>query len=100
MMKKINFSLPLYFKPTAVLAALALAFALPVQADDKTDFQRANAAYDQGNYAEAKPVFEALALKGYASAQYNLGLMYNNGNGVAQNYAVARQWYEKAAAQV
>ena len=32
-------------------------------------------------------------------AQFNLGLLYANGDGVPQDYATARQWYEKAAAQ-
>ena len=31
--------------------------------------------------------------------QNNLGLLYDLGDGVPQDYAVARQWYEKAAAQ-
>jgi len=29
---------------------------------------------------------------------FNLGLLYANGDGVAQDYAKAREWYEKAAA--
>ena len=27
----------------------------------------------------------------------NLGVLYDNGRGVAQDYAKAREWYEKAA---
>ena len=27
----------------------------------------------------------------------NLGVLYENGQGVAQDYAKAREWYEKAA---
>ena len=27
----------------------------------------------------------------------NLGVLYANGRGVAQDYAKAREWYEKAA---
>ncbi|MDY6490279.1 tetratricopeptide repeat protein, partial [Acinetobacter faecalis] len=42
---------------------------------------------------------ETLALKGDASGQINLGLMYVNGQGVAQNYAKAFEWFSKAAAQ-
>ena len=36
---------------------------------------------------------------GDASAQYDLGLMYGEGRGVAQNDAVAFAWYRQAAAQ-
>ncbi len=32
-------------------------------------------------------------------AQFNLGVLYANGQGVLQDYATARGWYEKAAAQ-
>jgi hypothetical protein len=39
------------------------------------------------------------ANRGDAEAQNNLGLLYANGQGVPQDYAKARQWYEKAAAQ-
>jgi uncharacterized protein len=27
---------------------------------------------------------------------FNLGLLYDEGHGVAQDYAKAREWYEKA----
>ena len=37
--------------------------------------------------------------KGYAGAQVNLGLMYEQGQGVRQDYAQAVQWYRKAAEQ-
>ncbi len=29
----------------------------------------------------------------------NLGVLYQNGSGVARDYAKAREWYEKAAAK-
>jgi TPR repeat protein len=37
----------------------------------------------------------AVAVK---KAQFNLGLLYENGQGVPQDYLQARQWYAKAAA--
>ena len=36
---------------------------------------------------------------GDAAAQYNLGVLYDRGLGVEQDYAKARSWYEKAAKQ-
>lgn len=52
------------------------------------------------------PVFSAsfeetkhAAEQGDAAAQFFLGTMYYNGQGVQQDYQKARQWYEKAAAQ-
>ena len=32
-------------------------------------------------------------------AQFNLGLMYRDGKGVAQDFTKARKWFELAAAQ-
>ena len=39
------------------------------------------------------------AEQGYASAQYNLGVMYANGEGVLENDKTAVKWYTKAAEQ-
>ena len=43
--------------------------------------------------------YELAAAQGHALAQYNLGLMYEHGNGVAQDYEKVRHYYELAAAQ-
>ena len=51
------------------------------------------------NYTKAAEYFEKAALMGYASAQADLGLCYDNGLGVPQNYAKAVEWYTKAANQ-
>jgi TPR repeat protein len=40
-----------------------------------------------------------LAEQGVASAQYNLALMYANGEGVPENDAEAVKWFRKAAEQ-
>ena len=42
---------------------------------------------------------EAQAVQGNALAQLKLGIMYADGQGVPQDYATARGWYEKAAVQ-
>jgi TPR repeat protein len=42
-------------------------------------------------------VFQTGAVRGNAASMTNLGLLYANGQGVAQDYVKARQWYEKAA---
>lgn len=39
------------------------------------------------------------AERGDAEAQYDLGLLYENGEGVPQNHAEAAKWYQKAAEQ-
>ncbi len=50
-------------------------------------------------YATALRGYRPLAERGDAKAQFGLGLMYGNGEGVPQDYAEALQWYRKAAAQ-
>jgi TPR repeat protein len=50
----------------------------------------------------AAPEFDetkALAEQGVATAQYNLGVMYADGDGVPENGAEAVKWFRKAAAQ-
>ena len=42
---------------------------------------------------------EELAMQGDVSAQWRLGQMYYNGEGVRQDYTKAAEWYRKAAAQ-
>ena len=52
--------------------------------------------------AFAAPDFDetmAAAKQGNAVAQYNLGVMYDNGMGVPENDAEAVKWYRKAADQ-
>ena len=51
------------------------------------------------NYAEVVKWWRKAAEQGYASAQYNLGLMYKNGEGVPEDDVEAAKWYRKAAEQ-
>jgi hypothetical protein len=54
---------------------------------------------NQNRYSEALPIFKLLAEQGLANAQFDLGLMYQYGKGVAKDDAQAIHWYRKAAAQ-
>jgi TPR repeat protein len=49
--------------------------------------------------AEDLQSWRTQAAQGNAEAQNNLGSLFDQGHGVPQDYAKARQWYEKAAAQ-
>ena len=53
-------------------------------------------AYEKGDLKTALPIFEDLASKGNATAQYVLGMMYENGEGVKQDYKKAKEWFGKA----
>ena len=62
-------------------------------------FEDGSAAYKRGDYATALRLWRPLAEQGIAKAQFNLGVMYRNGQGVTQDYAEALRWYRKAAGQ-
>lgn len=55
------------------------------------------AAYKNGDYAAAMPIF--LSFANYAHVQVNLGYMYYNGQGTRQDYTQALVWFHKAADQ-
>lgn len=43
--------------------------------------------------------YQKAATQGSAAAKYNLGTMYANGRGVAQDYQQAKAWWQKVLAQ-
>lgn len=49
-----------------------------------------------GSRMEATVCYRA---EGHVDAQYNLGVMYENGEGVSQDYHQAKIWYEKDTVQ-
>ena len=63
------------------------------------DLEDAYAAYERGDYAAAYRLIKPLAEQGNAKAQFNLGLMYKEGEGVPQDYTETMKWYRKAAEQ-
>ncbi len=70
-----------------------------VAASAWADFEAGQEAFEQGDYAPALKEFRALAEQGDADAQYTLGLMYELGQGVQQDYVQAYLWFNLAAAQ-
>ncbi len=63
------------------------------------DFEKGWDASQKGDHATALHEWKPLAENGNASAQYNLGLMYDNGWGVPQDYQGALKWYKLSAEQ-
>ena len=63
------------------------------------DFQAGMDARNRGDFAKAMREWQPLAEQGNAPAQFYLGLLYENGDGVPEDYKKAREWYEKSAAQ-
>lgn len=77
----------------------SLLFALSVGTAAAGPFEDGDAAYKRGDYATALKLWQPLADQGNATAQNNIGVMYDLGRGVPQDYAEALRWYKLAAAQ-
>lgn len=60
------------------------------------DFKEACDFYDRELYDLALPIFSRLADAGHASAQNNLGAMYEGGVGVGASADKALYWYKRA----
>lgn len=56
-------------------------------------------AYKRGDHAAAAALWRPSAEKGDASAEFYLGLLYRNGQGVPRNEAEATAWLRKSADQ-
>lgn len=63
------------------------------------DWDRARTAHERGDYAAELAVVRPLAEKGYPFAQFNLGVLYDEGKGVPMDDRQAIEWYRKAAEQ-
>lgn len=56
-----------------------------------------DASYARGNYAKALKIIRPLAARGNADAQSNLGVMYEQGKGVRQDFVRAHMWLNLGA---
>ncbi len=66
---------------------------------NRGNIEDATKAYNQGDYKTAYRLIKPLAEQGLPKAQFDLGAMYDYGEGVSQDYAEAAKWYRKAAEQ-
>jgi len=67
--------------------------------DDEAGESQGAGYFRQGRYAEALVAWEEAAARGSTEAALALGMMYDSGQGVPQNYGDAFSWYELAAEQ-
>ena len=63
------------------------------------ELEQCKVNYSKYNYSEAFKFCSVAAEQGHAEAQFNLGVMYDIGQGVKQDYFKAVEWYQKAAEQ-
>lgn len=90
--------------PAAVLSLMLSALPPALHAQtlspaQQTQYDQAVSAYENKRFDEAFRLLQPLAQQGHAKSQYNLGTMYANGEGTAQDYARAKYWLELAAKQ-
>lgn len=87
----------------ASLALLTLVAPLPALAADSpaepaaAPVPAAVEAVRRGDFAEAYCLWRPLAEQGDAEAQFQLGWLYANGQGLRQNPTAAADWWERAA---
>jgi TPR repeat protein len=87
---------PMLARILAPVLALLLSLAAPASAGPYED---ASTAYVKGDYATALRLWRPLAEQGVEGAQYGLGLMYDKGRGVSQDFVYAHMWFDLSAAQ-
>jgi TPR repeat protein len=91
---------PRYWEPILMRIVMAILFllsselvALAGPLDD------ANSAYEKGEFSSARHLYDQLALQGDRTAQFRLGVLYEDGKGVAKDGREALRWYSVASAQ-
>ena len=82
----------------AVVAILVLACTIS-QSAVAGAFEDGSNAWDRGDYAAAMRLLRPLADRGHPKAQNRVGVMYQRGWGVPQNYPDAVSWLRQAADQ-
>lgn len=81
------------------LLAAALLCAANLVGAEGDDWDRAKTAHERGDYAAELAIIRPLAEQGFAFAQFNMGVLYDNGHGLPEDNQKAIEWYRKAAVQ-
>jgi TPR repeat protein len=81
----------------AALVLFASLLAIPAGPVSAERIEDAEAARRRGDYSAMVRIIKPLAEEGDVLAQYNLGLLYYQGEGVPQDLAEAARWYRRAA---
>ena len=86
-------------KSTRNLVSIFLLLLLTLHSVLAADFKKGLDAAKKGDFETALKEWRPLAEQGDSYAQYNLGLMYDYGEGVIEDYTLAVYWYRQAAEQ-
>ena len=82
-----------------ILAVMLLAAQAAVGGARAGPWEDGLAAYDTGNFFLAQTLWLPLAEQGNGMAQYNLGIMFQRGQGVAKDDNQAAYWFRQVAEQ-
>ncbi len=86
----------IHFRAAGLLSvALVVAATVPASAD----WAEVRRAFEDGDAVALVAALQPLAETGDADAQYNLGILYDTGQGVPQDYREAARWYGMAGDQ-
>ena len=90
--------IPMHLQRLFYVFLLTLVILLPCNLA-YADFQDGLDAYNRGDYASALKEWHPLAEQGHVIAQTKLGVMFQQGNGVPQDFQEAVRWLTLAAEQ-
>ena len=79
--------------------AITLLTSAAAGGDAEAAYQISMLLEGKGENERAVRMLQSAADKGHAAAQYNLGVRYDQGLGVPQDYFIAKKYFEKSAAQ-
>jgi TPR repeat protein len=94
--KFINLNTPIINLIKFLTVATSFILAAPIFADTNQE-TACYSKYNAGDYDTALSICTKAAEQGYATAQTNLGWMFDSGQGVPQDDKQAIYWYTKAA---
>lgn len=80
-----------------VLALASVLITQPAWAETHDPYDKAIETYGCGDYVKAFNLFMPLAAQGMAVAEYQIGMMTEQGQGTVQDMLKALEWYTKAA---
>ena len=82
---------------SVVLLAVFAAASFLAATAARADFEAGWRAYQQGDFSTAMGQWEPLAQQGDPAAQFNVGVLFHDGRGVATDPSHAVAWWRRAA---
>ena len=83
---------------TILFLAILLGLWFWIETSSFGPFIQGEAVYEAKDYSQAMTLFQKAAAKGNAYAEFYIGVEYELGQGVSQNYPEALNWYQKSSA--